>query len=225
MEVVKDKLANITKQEDVSVQLVSVRAGIRRMTNWKAPGPEGVQGYWFKKFTHLHGRITKHLQECLEVGRVPEWMTTGRTSLIRKDPLKGNTASNYRPITCLPLMWKLLTSIISEQMYAHLISNELLPDEQKGCRKKSRGTKDQLLIDKTVLKHCKKHQRNLAMGWIDYKKAYDMVPHSWVLETVKMVGVAENIIQLLGQSMLKWKTQLTACNEILGEVNINRGIF
>ena len=44
----------------------------------------------------------------------------------------------------------------------------VLPNEQKGCRKDSQGTKDQILIYKQILKQCKKDQRNLAMGWIDY---------------------------------------------------------
>ena len=59
--------------------------------------------------------------------------------------------SNYRPITCLPLMWKLLTGDI----YSHLEENDLLPVEQKDCRKNNRSTKDQLLIDKAVMKNCK----------------------------------------------------------------------
>ena len=46
----------------------------------------------------------------------------------------------------------------------------LLPVEQKGCRRNSRGTKDQLLIDKTVLNDCEKSHTNLRMAWIDYKK-------------------------------------------------------
>ena len=82
-------------------------------------------------------------------------MTHGRTVLCRKDPRKGNTAVNYRPITCLPLMWKLLTGEIAEEMYNYLEREKILPEEQKGCKRGSRGTKDQLLIDKTVLKDCK----------------------------------------------------------------------
>ena len=101
----------------------------------------------------------------------------------------------------------------------------MLPDEQRGCRKNSRGTKNQLLIDKQVLKHCKKHQRNLAMGWIDYKKAYDMVPHRWLIEAMKMVGIADNIVNLFENSKETWRTELIACNESLGEVDIRRGIF
>ena len=31
------------------------------------------------------------------------------------------------------------------------------------------------------------------MAWIDHKKAYDMVPHSWITECLDLFGVAENI--------------------------------
>ena len=63
-----------------------------------------------------------------------------------KDPTKGNFADNYRPITCLPLMWKLMTGIIAESVCRFLKGNMVLPNEQKGCRRKRRGTKDQLII-------------------------------------------------------------------------------
>ena len=216
--------ARIEKQEDVVIELEDVRRGIRRMTNWKAPGPDAVQGFWFKKFTSMHVRIASGLQGCLAQGWVPKWMTLGRTSLFMKDPSKGTRADNYRPIACLPLMWKLLTGILSEKIYDHLAGNNLLPDEQKGCRKRSRGTKDQLLIDKMILKDAKLG-KNLSMAWIDYKKAYDMVPHSWINEVVDMLGVAGNIGGLLSNSMTGWKTQLMGGTEVLGTVDIKRGIF
>ena len=51
---------------------------------------------------------------------LPEWMTHDRTVPCQKDLKKGNTAKNYRPITCLSLMWKLLTRVIAEEMYNYL---------------------------------------------------------------------------------------------------------
>ena len=56
-------------------------------------------------------------------------------------------ASNYRPITCLPLVWKLLTGVIAE-VYRFLDTNVLLAQEQKGCRRESKRTNDLLFIDK-----------------------------------------------------------------------------
>lgn len=139
----------------------------------------------------------------------------GRTVLIQKDVTKGTTSSNYRPIACLPLMWKLLTGMFAEEAYVHLKDNNLLPEEQKGCRKRSRGTKDQLLIDKAIMAEARRKKRFLGMAWVDYKKAYDMVPHSWLLEAIEMVGVAGNVSGLLRRSMANWKTELRASDEVL----------
>ena len=62
------------------------------------------------------------LQKCLDDGSVPEWMVKGRTVLIQKDPSKGTAVGNYRPIACLPMMWKLLTGVFAEKVYDHLLS-------------------------------------------------------------------------------------------------------
>ena len=97
-------------------------------------------------FSSLHERVRLQLKQCLDSGFVPSWFTRGRTSLLEKDKSKGNVASNYRTITSLPLMWKLLTSVIADQVYAHLDQEKLLPEEQKGCRKGSRGTKDLFIL-------------------------------------------------------------------------------
>lgn len=48
---------------------------------------------------------------------------------------KSNEATNYHPITRLPITWKFLTGIIVEELYMALEQVELLPDEQKGQRK------------------------------------------------------------------------------------------
>ena len=158
-------------------------------------------------------------------GFVSSWLTRGRTSLLLKGTSKGNVASNYISITCLPLMWTLLAGVIVDQIYAHLDQEKLLPEEQKGCKKGSRGTNDVLYIYRTVIREVKSRNKNLAMAWIDYKKAYDMVPHPWIIECLDLFGVAENIKSLLVISMEKWKVMLCSGNSELGEVEIKRGIF
>ena len=100
-------------------------------------------------------------------------MTTGRAVLLLKDKSKGNEVSTYRPITYLPLMCKLFTSIVADEIYNHLKENDLSPEEQKGCRRNRRGTKDQLLIDKAVMKNCRRRKVGLSMVWVNYRKAYD----------------------------------------------------
>ena len=52
-----------------------------------------------------------------------------------------------------------------------------------------------------------------------------MVPHSWLKETQKFLGVADNIRQVLGQIMRNWKTVHTSNGDTLGEVSIQLRIF
>ena len=63
------------------------------------------------------------------------------------------------------------------------------------------------------------------MASIDYRKAYDMVPHSWIIECLENMGVNDEIISLLKESMRSWRVELTCGKEVLGEVKIERGIF
>jgi len=123
-------------------------------------------------------------------------MVQGRTTLTTKDETKGAEVGNYRSTAYLPTIFKLLTDIIAEHIHGCLDRNGLLPVEQKGCRKNTQGTRDQLLIDKMVLKNCRIIHTNLNMAWINYKKAYDTVPQSWILESVTLMGIADNLKRL-----------------------------
>ena len=87
---------------------------------------------------------------------LPDWMSYGKTIWCQKDPAKDSTVDNYRSIFCLPLMCKLVTGMLAEKMYTHLERENVLPSEQKGFPKGSHGTKDQLFLEKAVLRDCKR---------------------------------------------------------------------
>ena len=98
--------------------------GLKKIPNWKAPGPDNVQGFWLRSIKKLHQRMALQLQECLDGRLIPEWMTKGRTVLLIKNKAKANAVGNYRPITCLPFTWKVLTGIIAEDLYQDLHQRE-----------------------------------------------------------------------------------------------------
>ena len=133
--------------------------------------------------------------------------------------------TNYRPITCLFNLWKLATSMMSAAIVYHLNRNQVWPWEQKECKWGSRGTKDHLLVDKLVMFLTRQQHRNLQMTWIDYQKAYDSVPHLWIVKILAMYKVAPNIQHFLKISMSSWRTTLTLNGHALGNVEIKRGIF
>jgi len=105
----------------------------------------------------------------------------------------------------------------SRQHYERLDKKDLLPVKQKGRRKNTRGTKDKLLIDKILQKNCRRRHTNFNIPWTDYKKAYHIVPHSWLLESVMLTGLQTTStaikeqhgnwrtdLQLMEQCLVKW---------------------
>ena len=153
-----------------------------------------------------------------EPKKIPQWLANDITYLLPKSD-ETNNPKNYRPITCLITM--LLTSILTEYIYSFLIDSGLFPDEQNRCERGSYGCKDQLLINKMILENCYHRNTKLSIAWIDYKKVFDSVPHSWIekcLETFKISPVLQNF---LSHSMHMWKTTLVLNT---GENTLNGGI-
>ena len=117
------------EQQNVVINEDKVKKQCSNMPNWKAPGHDGAQRFWIKRLDKMHERIATQLNEILEgTKEILSWMTYGRTVLCQKDPAKGNSVENFRPMTCLPLIWKLLTGIISEDMYCFMENENLLPE-------------------------------------------------------------------------------------------------
>ena len=86
---------------------------------------DGIQGFWFKGFTSQHQRLTEVLNENIQSFSTPSWLVKSRTFLIQTDSGKGNAVSNYRPIGCLNLLWKLKTGITPDKFYQHLKNEKL----------------------------------------------------------------------------------------------------
>ena len=128
------ELEGLEEGPKMEIHIDLLKTTLKRISNWKAPGHDGIHGFSFKKFISIHDRLALEMNRCLQGEQVPEWMTKGKTTLIQKDPSKETAPINYRPITYLPMMWKILTAQIREKIYYSLTSRGLFPDEQKGCR-------------------------------------------------------------------------------------------
>ena len=134
----------------------------------------------------LHHHLLNAYNQAIEhPENVQNWFTTAQTYLLAKNKDTENP-KNYRTIACLSTSYKVLTSILTERSYSHMIKNNILPEEQKGCARNSYGCKDQLMINETIIEDCKKKKKNLSMAWIDYTKVFDNVSHSWILKTLRM---------------------------------------
>ena len=183
-----------------------------------------IHRFWFKKFISIHNRLDTEMNKCIQKTEIPEWMTKGKSTLIQKDPRKGTAPTNYRTIMSLPLMWKILTAQIREQIYYSSINPGIFPDEQKGCHKRTRGTEEVLYKDQYILNKSKTRWKNLAMAWIKHKKLMIWSPQSWIQHCLKMYKISDQIVQFIKKTIQTWRVELTE-GQSLAEVKIQRGIF
>ena len=97
---------------------------LRTTLNWKAPGREPIANFWLKQLTATHQHIAAIFNKLIEEDQIPEWLKAGVNFLIPKNE-NNEHPKNYRPTTCLPTIYKLITSTIilnSVRQHNHFIT-------------------------------------------------------------------------------------------------------
>lgn len=220
---------DLPEQQDFEITLQDLKAVIQRTHAWKTPGSDQIQNFWYKQFTSTHRYLANQMNIIMKnPQRCPEFLTEGRTYIKPKNQITQDP-SNYRPITCLPTLYKIITSAITNKIDRHLTENNVLSEEQKGCRKGSQGCKEQLIIDSVIMKQVEKGQRNLTTCYVDYKKAFDSVPHTWLKKILQIYKIHPILQTFLASVMNNWRTRIhlrTKDSYILTDIiKIDKGIF
>jgi hypothetical protein len=76
------------------------------------------------------------------------------------------------------------------------------------------------------MEQARKNHRNIYTAFIDYKKAYDSVPHSWLLKIFKIYKINLDLVNFLSHVMTFWRTTLNlSINSKSEPIEIKRGIY
>lgn len=74
-----------------------------------------------------------------------------------------------------------------------------------------------------------KNRRNLIAVWLGYKKAFVSVPHSWIIESLKLAKLPDKIIDVIKMLMSKWRTKIYLYGETesieTSEIEYHKGIL
>ena len=206
-----------------------ILGALRGAKNFAAPGPDGINTYWLKKFPSCHRHLARVFNSWLNQEQpIPAWFVEGRTVLL---PKTGDLSDpkNYRPITCLNACYKLFTRILYMRILEAVNPVFLSVYEQRGSKKGVAGCKDNLLIDRCVTQDSVQYKRNLSMAWIDYRKAFDSTSHELIVRLLECLSVDDQIVGCIKHLMPLWKTRFTITS---GEtrvrtelVSFKRGVF
>ena len=52
-----------------------------------------------------------------------------------------------------------------------------------------------------------------------------MVPHSWIINRLKMYKISDEVINFIDKTMKTWRVKLTAGGRRLAQAKIQRGVF
>ena len=141
-----------------------------------------------------------------------DWLTTGKPILLPKNDLTHET-KNYRPIACHNITYKIYTGIINNSLENHCIINDIITLEQAESKKGSWSCADQPLVNKMTLDQVRNNRRNFLVMWLDYKKAFDYVPHNSVTKALQLAKIPPKIINAISQVMKVWATKITLKGE------------
>ena len=230
-EVRKALKENSPEQEDhtITVTEETVYKGLKKKKNWSAPGLDRITNFWLKCFNTLHAPLADAITKLInsEPNVFPEWLAEGRTVML---PKKNNpTAQDFRPITCLNTLYKLITSVVNMEIQKHESRYHQMQIDQRGGAKGSMGCIDNLLIDKAILEDATKNAKNISCVWIDVKKAFDSVSHDWLLTVLNDHGINKRLVTFIHRIVKSWKTTLfvptVEGKKSIGPIRIDRGIL
>ena len=198
-------------REDLKEKIISVKEfditengsilEFKKRKNWTAPGVDGIQNFWWKRFRPAQNALQKAFEQIRDDNRLmPTWWLLGRAVLI---PKSNNLSDekNYHPITRLNTLDKPLTGLVAKFIRNLAIKNSIWDEGELRAAEGVLGTVDQLIIDRFIKEQVKTEHRNLSVAFYDYKKAYDKVYHDRMLRVYSRMGLPANMISLLRQLM------------------------
>jgi hypothetical protein len=166
--------------------------------------------------------ITHIVNLSINLGDVPKELKTARVVPLFKKNDKTE-AGNYRPVSILSIISKIMERVVFDQFEAFLKEKSLIYKFQSGFR--SSFSTDTCLIHLTdhIRKECDKGNYT-GMVMLDLQKAFDTVDHGILLTKLRAMGVQSNSVKWF-QSYLSNRSQFVEIGGIQsGSNQINCGV-
>ena len=147
------------------------------------------------------------------MGSITVFPTNWKLSRVKPVFKKGapTDMSNFRAISLLSIPGKILEAIISNSIDNHIEAEDLLNDNQWGFRK-NHSTEGLLLHLTDTWKWALDKNLNVGVLFIDFRKAFDSVNYTILLQKLRAIGISGNLLSWMGSYLLN-RNQFVQVNE------------
>jgi hypothetical protein len=129
----------------------------------------------------------------LQTGVVPsEWKWANVVPIFKKGDIQD--VSNYRPVSLLPVIGKILEKCVHEHIYNILIND--INDKQHGFMHQ-RSTATQLVEFYNDVYNTVDDNKQVDIVYLDFTKAFDCIPHTLLLHKLTSLGFSGNLLRWL----------------------------
>lgn len=218
---VKNK--NLSSFGLLPTDVVEVHSTIQNLKNDSAPGWDRITAKLMKlALPHLLEPITAICQESFNMGIFPSALKKSVICPIHKGG-NDDDIMNYRPISLLPIISKVLEKLMNNRLKKFLETKNLLSPNQYGFRS-GRSTEDAvLMVTDDIIKHLDKGENCVGI-FLDLAKAFDTVSIPILLAKLEMIGIRGTSLHWF-KSYLTNRTQRTRVgNYISSEDNTKFGV-
>ena len=200
-----------------------VRKQISSMSVGKTTGPDGISVKMIKIASPYVTKCLTHIFNLsIRCGRYPKDWKHALVTPIHKGGDKCSS-SNYRPISILPIVSKILERWVHSAVYTYLEENTLIPSCQSGFR--PLHSTETTLHDFT--NKCFQAMENgevTGSVFIDLSKAFDCVDHEILVDKLKRLNMSPSVISWF-ESYLSGRSQSVKLDDkISKDLPLNVGV-
>ena len=158
-----------------------------------ATGPDGISARMLKlSASSIAAPLTNIFNLSISSGIFPSDWKNSNVVPIPKTKSPSSSPSDYRPISLLPIISKVLERHIFNYLHNFCSDNQTLSDSQFGFRP-GRSTESALLsVTHSWLSSLDSHN-SLCAVFFDLRKAFDSVPHQPLMHTLSSIGLSSHL--------------------------------
>ena len=208
---------------DMQVTPEAVCKKLKNLNPNKAQGPDAIPSRVLKE---LHKELSLPLStlfnKSITEGVIPkDWKEANVTAIFKKG--SRSDPSNYRPVSLTCVTCKVLESLIRDVIVEYMSGYKLYSDCQHGFRQK-RSCITQLLEVMEDLTNMIENRNTIDIIYLDFRKAFDTVPHERLLLKLKSYGISGNLLIWIKQFLNDRTQKVKVGKEFSKEKNVISGI-